>query len=36
MNGADNAAPQRFINVFNCLAGVGIGNVTMVDGEGEF
>jgi len=31
-----NAAQQRFIDVLNCLAGVGIENVTMVDGEGEF
>jgi biopolymer transport protein ExbD len=36
MNVADNAAQQRFIDVLNCLAGVGIENVTMVDGAGEF
>lgn len=32
----DQAAQQRFIDVLNCLAGVGIGNVTMVDGAEEF
>lgn len=33
MNVADNAAQQRFIDVLNCLAGLGIANVTMVDEE---
>lgn len=36
MRVADHAAQQRFIDVLNCLAGVGIGNVTMVDGAQEF
>ena len=36
MNVADNAAQQRFIDVLNCLAGLGIENVTMVDEPGEF
>lgn len=36
MNVADNAAQQRFIDVLNCVAGVGIEHVTMVDGEGDF
>ncbi len=36
MQVADQAAQQRFIDVLNCLAGVGVGNVTMVDGAEEF
>lgn len=31
MQVADPAAQQRFIDVLDCLAGVGIANVTMVD-----
>jgi biopolymer transport protein ExbD len=36
MRVADHATQQRFIDVLNCLAGVGIGHVTMVDGSEEF
>jgi len=31
MQVADHAAQQHFIDVLDCLAGVGIGNVTMVE-----
>jgi biopolymer transport protein ExbD len=36
MRVADHAAQQRFIDVLNCLAGVGIESVTMVEGAEEF
>jgi biopolymer transport protein ExbD len=36
MSVADGARQQRFIDVLNCLAGVGIEKVTKVDGPGEF
>jgi biopolymer transport protein ExbD len=36
MHVADHAAQQRFIDVLNCLAGVGIANVTMVEEPEEF
>ena len=36
MNVAGEARQQRFIDVLNCLAGLGIENVTMVDGPEEF
>jgi biopolymer transport protein ExbD len=36
MQVSDGARQQRFIDVLNCLAGVGIENVTMVDESGSF